>query len=71
MKKVGTKERNSEIMKMRALNEVETIKYRLAKKEEICIYNDFVIIGQIVRKLPHKSVLEMLTILKQFNDYIK
>ncbi len=68
---VGPKERNSQIMKTRALNEVETIKYRLAKNEQICIYNDFIIIGQIVRNLPHPIVLELLTLLKQFNDYIK
>ena len=54
---VGPKERNSQIMKTRALNEVETIKYRLAKNEQICIYNDFIIIGQIVRNLPHQTIL--------------
>lgn len=67
----GEKQKSQIVMKNRAMNEVECIKYRLAKKKEISIYNDFVIIGHIVPKLPHQSVLEMLTILKQFNDYIQ
>jgi hypothetical protein len=63
--------RNAEIMKNRAINEVECIKYRLAKYIEIPLYNDFVIIKHIIPKLPNDITLEMLTILKQFHDYIK
>lgn len=49
----GEKQRSQIVMKNRAMNEVECIKYRLAKKKEISIYNDFVIIGHILPKLPH------------------
>ena len=62
--------RNQFVMRNRITNEIECIKFRLAKRGDLSLYNDLVIIGHIVPKLPNEMVLEMLTILKQFNDYI-
>ena len=58
------------ILMNRVLNHVEFIKHHLSKRNEKSLYNDFLIVGQIVPKLPKETLLEMLQLLKPLNDYM-
>ena len=58
------------ILMNRVINHIGFIKRHLANRKEFSLYNDFLIIGQIVPKLPKQTLLELLQILKPLNDYM-
>lgn len=64
----STSLRNNEIIKTRVLNQIQLIKYGLSHLTEFDTYNDLLIIGKIVPKLPEGVLIEILQILKNMND---
>ena len=64
----STCSRNNEMIRTRVLNQIQLIKYALSNLTEFDTYNDLLIIGKIVPKLPEGVLIEVLQILKIMND---
>lgn len=52
----------------RVQNQIQIIKRTLSRNQDFELYNDFLIISEIVPKLPEQTLVEILTALKPFND---
>lgn len=52
----------------RVQNEIQIIKRELSKGEDFCTYNDLLIIGQIVPKLPNTALAPLLQGLRILHD---
>ena len=59
---------NNQIIRTRVLNQIQLIKYGLSEVTEFDTYNDLLIIGKIVPKLPEGVLVEILQTLKNMND---
>ena len=60
--------KNGEIMLSRVLNQIQIIKKGLSNLASFHSYNDFLIIAEIVPKLPSKVLAELLLQLRMIND---
>lgn len=52
--------RQAEIILGRVINQIQIIKKGLSKSTSFETYNDFIILGEIVPKLPSKALAELL-----------
>ena len=59
--------RNS-IMEGRVMSQIQIMKKNLSKRSNFETYNDFMIIGQIVPRLPPQVLAELLQGLRAMND---
>lgn len=59
---------NTQIIRSRILNQIQLIKYGLSKINDFDLYNDLLIVGQIVPKLPDRALVQVLQTLKTLND---
>lgn len=58
----------TEIILGRVINQIQLIKKGLSKSSSFETYNDFIIIGEIVPKLPSKVLAELLLQLRILHD---
>ena len=55
---------------IRVQNHIGFIKHHLSKRNITELYNDFLIMDQIIPKLPKNTLLELLQVLKPLNDFM-
>lgn len=63
-----TNSRQGDIVRGRVLNEIQIIKRGLSKGDDFFTYNDLLIIGQIVPKLPEAALVQLLQGLRILHD---
>lgn len=57
-----------EVITKRVLNQIQLVKHALSKTDDFFAYNDILIIGHIVPKLPEQVLTQLLHSLKNIND---
>ena len=58
----------AEIILGRVINQMQIIKKALSRSSSFETYNDFIILGEIVPKLPTNALAELLQQLRVMND---
>ena len=59
-----------QILKNRALNSIENIKFKLKKQKEISVFNDLIILKQIVPSLGKEALRPLLRELKTIDKQL-
>lgn len=64
----STQSSQNRIVRSRVQNQIQLIKHSLSRISDFDLYNDILIISQIVPKLPEGVLVQVLQTLKTFND---